>query len=91
MATAQPDKAGGQNDHGKRDGKEEDRDEACRRNGDHDVVLERPLADAHDGLEHDCEYGRLQAEEQRLHYADIAECGVNPTHHHDADKSRQHK
>ena len=45
---------------------EEDGDERNCRQRHHDVVLERPSADAQHGLDHDDEDGGLESEEQAL-------------------------
>ena len=44
---------------------------------DHHAVAQRAPADAHHRLDHDRQHRRLQAEEQRLDQADIAEGGVD--------------
>ena len=64
---------------------------AAAASADHDVVLERPPADPQHRLEHDGEHRRLQAEEQGLDRADIAEDGVDPAQRHDGDDARQHE
>ena len=48
-----------------------------------------PIADHR--LEHDGEHRRLEAEEQRLDDADIAESGIEPAQRHDRDDAGQHE
>jgi hypothetical protein len=85
-ATAEKaDQSRAEHDHRKRDVEEKDRHERRRGEALHDRVLQRPLADAHHGLDHDGENGRLQSEEQRRHEADIAERGVDVAQRHDGD------
>ena len=62
-----------ENDERKRHIEQEDRHERDGGDRDHDVVLQRPPADPHDGLEHDRQHRGLQAEEERLDEPDIAE------------------
>ena len=57
------DEASAEHDDWKRNVKEEDADEGDRRERDHHLVLERALADANQGLDHDGENRRLEAEE----------------------------
>ncbi len=83
------DQPGTEDDERERHLEEEDRDEGRRREADHDAVLERPLADAHDRLEHHREHRRLQPEEQRRDDADLAPGGVDQAQGHDGDKPRQ--
>ena len=74
-----------QHDHGKRDVEEEYPHEGCSGETLHDPVFQCPLADAHDGLDHDGEHCRLEAEEQRRHETGIAERGVDVAQCHDGD------
>ena len=58
---------------------------------DHDLVLERTLADPDHRLEHDREHGGLQAEEERLDDPDLPEGGVDEGERHDREHARQHE
>ncbi len=57
----------------------------------HNVVPERPLADAIDGLENNGENRSLQPKEKRLNRADIAEDRVDPAQRHDSDDAGQNE
>jgi hypothetical protein len=78
-----------QHDHGKRDVEEEYPHEGCSGETLHDPVFQCPLADAHDGLDHDGEHCRLEAEEQRRHETHVTEGRVDVAERHDGDDAGQ--
>ena len=85
------DEASAEHDDWKRNVKEEDADEGDRRERDHHLVLERPLADANQGLDHDSENRRLQAEEQRDDDRHSAPGRVDVAQRHDGDDAGNDK
>ena len=85
------DDAGAEDDDGERHVIEEDGDERNRRQRHHDVVLERPLADAQHRLDHDDEDGGLQPEEQAFDDRELAQQHVDPGQRHDGDQAGQHE
>src|SRR5262245_39156656 len=73
------------NNDRKRNTEEEDADESDRGQREHDVVLERALADSNQCLDHDGEDSRLEAEEQRDDDRDVAPAGIDVAQRHDGD------
>ena len=90
-AADQADDGRTQDDQRERHAEEEDGDEGQRRERHHGPVLERPLADPQDRLDHDREHGGLQPEEQRLDRRRALEQGVDRAQGHDHDEARQHE
>jgi hypothetical protein len=74
-----------EDDGGEGDVEEEDADKGDGRERDHHPVLERTLADADHGLDHDRQNGRLEAEEQRRDHGHVAPGGVHVAQRHDGD------
>ena len=87
----EPDDSRDQDDQREGSVEKEDRDEGRRCDSKQDVVVERALADPNDRLQHDRQYGRLQAEEHGLHRADIAKGGIDPTQSHEGDEAGENE
>jgi hypothetical protein len=82
---------GEDDNHRKRRGKEKDRDKGGPGNRHHKGILQRPLADPKDRLHHHRQNGGLDAKEQRLDKAEIAEPGIQDAEDQDHYRARQHE
>ena len=88
-AADEADQAGREHDERERHVEKEDRHEGGGGDADHDAVLQRLPADAHDRVEDDGEHGRLEPEEQGGDDADLPVKGIDPAQDHDGDDAGQ--
>ena len=89
LAAGEADQARQDDDDRERHVVEEDGNEGHDRDGAHDVVAQRPLADAQHGLDHYHQHGGLQPEEQALDQRHLAQQHVDPAERHDGEQARQ--
>jgi hypothetical protein len=80
-----------QDDQRKRRMEKKKSQESRCREPDLDIVFERPPADPRDRFKHDRKDRSLQAEEESLNRANVAENCINPAESHDGDRTWRHE